>query len=242
MTGKKALWAQPACDPDLPEQLRTLLARGRPGSESPPGQEGRTPTLRRWRQQRDLGRHSASIIYPHDLDQTDRVLLARAQNAIDTVLGSQLRAAGLLEPDEPILRRHEWEVACATRELTRVRGLPSADAETGAMTAAVLEAQQRALMLAIEATTSRVSALERYAEQVASAEDAYEDWQAALRQAGLNDVYLDLVARTAADELAVAELDELTGRAANMAQVVKSSLGEATAAADVLVLPERPAS
>jgi len=242
MTGKKALWAQPACDPDLPEQLRLLVARGRPGSQLPPGQEGRPPALRRWLQQRDLGRHSASIIYPHNLDRTDRVLLARAQNAVDTVLGSQLRAAGLLEPDEPALRRHEWEVACATRELTRVRGLPSADAETGAMTAAVLNAQQRALMLAVEATTSRVSALERYAEQVASAEDAYEDWQAALRQAGLNDVYLDLVARTAADELAVAELDELTGRAATMAQVVKSSLRAATAAAEVLVLPARPAS
>jgi hypothetical protein len=242
MTGTKALWAQPACDPDLPERLRMIVARGRPGSQTPPGQAERPPVLRRRLQQRDLGRHSASIIYPHNLDQTDRVLLARAQNAVDTVLGSQLRAAGLLEPDEPTLRRHEWEVACATRELTRVRGLPSADADTGAMTAAVLDAQQRALTLAVEATTSRVSALERYADQVAAAEDAYQDWQVALRQAGLNDVYRDLVARTAADELAVAELDELTGRAAVMAQVVKSSLREATAAAEVLELPARPAS
>jgi hypothetical protein len=242
MTGKKALWAQPACNPDLPEQLRLLIARGRPGSQAPPGQPVRSPALRRWLQQREISRHSASIIYPHNLDQSGRVLLARAQNAVDTVLGSQLRAAGLLEPDEPTLRRHEWEVACATRELTRVRGLPSADAETGAMTAAVVDAQQRALMLAVEATTSRVSALERYADQVAAAEDAYQDWQAALRQAGLNDVYLDLVARTAADELAVAELDELTGRAAFMAQAVKSSLHEATAAAEVLELPARPAS
>jgi hypothetical protein len=242
MTGKKALWAQPACDPDLPEQLRLLVARGRPGSQLPPGQQPRLPALRRWLEQRDLSRHSASIIYPHNLHQRDRVLLARAQGAVDLVLGSQVRAAGLLEADEPALRRHEWEVACASRELTRVRGLPSADAGTGAMTAAVLDAQQQALTLAVEATTSRVSALERYAEQVAAADEAYQDWQAALRQAGLNDVYLDLVARTAADELAVAELDELTGRAAIMAQVVKSSLQDATAAAEVLALPERPAS
>jgi hypothetical protein len=241
MTGKKALWAQPACDPDLPEQLRLLVARDRRGSVLPPGQQARQPALRRWLLQRDLSRHSGSIVYPDSLHKTDRLLLARAQNAVDTVLGSQVRAAGLLEADEPALRRHEWEVACATLELTRVRGLPSADAQTGAMTAAVLDAQQRALTLAVEATTSRIRALERYAEQVAAADVAYQDWQVALRQAGLNDVYLDLVARTAADELAVAELDELTGRAAIMAGVVKSSLRDATAAADVLALPEERA-
>lgn len=241
MTGQKALWARPACDPDLPEHLRLLLARGRPYGQVARGGQTRPGAARRWLGQRELERHAADVIYPHDLHESDRILLARAQNAVDTILGSQVRQADLLEPDEPALRRHEWEIACAILELTRVRALPAADADTGAMTMAVLAAQQRALELAVEATAGRVAALERYAEQVAAADDAHRDWQAALRQAGLNDVYLDLVARAAADELAVAELIELATRAETMKRVLQASLLDAVTTADILVLPQRSA-
>jgi hypothetical protein len=239
---KKPLWARPACDPDLPAHLRVLVARGRPGAGAPADRKPRLPAPRRWRDQRDLDRQSDKVIFPHDLHPADRILLARAQNAIDTILGSQVRAAGLLEADEPALQRHEWEIACTSRELTRVRALPTPDTETGAMTAAVLDAQQRALALAEEATISRICALERYADQVAAADDAHRDWQVALRQGGLNDVYLDLVARTAADELAVAELDELTDRAAITTQVLESSLRDAVTTGAALTLPEPRAS
>jgi hypothetical protein len=233
----RPLWARPACDPDLPVHLRVVIARGRPGAQA---RADRTPVaaaLRRWLDQRDLHRQSDKIIFPHDLETTDRRLLARAQNAVDAILGSQVRAAGLLEADEPALRRHEWEIACTSRELTRVRALPAPDASTGARTAAVLGAQQRALELAEEATIGRICALERYAERVAAADDAHRDWQAALRQGSLNDVYLDLVARTAADQLAVAELDELTERAAITAHVLNSSLRDAVATGSALTLP-----
>jgi hypothetical protein len=117
-----------------------------------------------------------------------------------------VRAAGLLEPDEPALRRHEWEIACAMRQLTEMRGLTPVDARAGPFTAAVLDAQQQALVLAAEASGNRVGALERYADHVAIADEAHRDWHSALRLGGLNDRYRDLVARTAADELAVAEL------------------------------------
>jgi hypothetical protein len=233
----KPLWARPACDPDLPAHLRVLIARGRPGTQAPPDRKLLPAALRRWLDHRDLGRQSGKIIFPHDLHATYRLLLARAQDAVDTILGSQVRAAGLLEPDEPALRRHEWEIACTSRELTRVTALPAADARTGAMTAAVLGAQQRALALAEEATTGRICALERYAEQVAAADDAHRDWQAALCQGSLNDVYLDLVARTAADQLAIAELDELTDRAAATARMLDSSLRDAVATGAALTLP-----
>jgi hypothetical protein len=232
----KPLWAQPVCDPDLPADLRALLARGRLGAQSPGDGKRRPSALRHWRQQRDLNRQSDKIIFPLNLHRTDRLLLARAQNAVDTILSSRVRAAGLLEPDEPALRRHEWEIACTSRELTRVRALPAADTTAGAMTAAVLDAQQRAFALAEEATISRIRALERYAEQVAAADDAHRDWREALRVGGLNDVYLDLVARTAADELAVAELDELTDRAAVTVHVLNSSLRDALATGAALTL------
>ncbi|HUB41350.1 MAG TPA: hypothetical protein VMA72_21110 [Streptosporangiaceae bacterium] len=234
---RKPLWARPACDPDLPAELRLLIAHGRQGAEAPADCKPRSSALRRWRQQRDLDRQSDKIIFPHDLHGTDRLLLARAQNAVDTILGSRVRAAGLLEPDEPALRRHEWEIACTSRELTRVRELPAADVAAGALTAAVVDAQQRALALAEESTINRIRALERYAGQVAAADDAHRDWEAALGQGGLNDIYLDLVARTAADELAVAELGELTERAATTADVLKSSLRDAFTTGAALSLP-----
>jgi len=235
MTGEKALWARPACDPDLPERLRLLVTR--PRTRSRP---------RRWLQDRELGRHPGQVIFPHDLPRTGRLLLARAQRAIDLITSSDVRAAGLLEADEPALRRHEWEIACAMRDLARVRALTArdggADPLAGAMTAAVLGAHQRAVALAEEATGSRVSALERYAGQVAAADDAHRDWHSALRLAGLNDQYLDLVARTAADEHAVTELGELADRAAVTMRVLRESLRDASAAAEVLALPPGKAS
>jgi len=234
----KALWAQPVCDPDLPADLRQLIASGRLGAQSSGTGKPRPLALRRWRQQRDLSRQFDKIIFPLDLHRTDRLLLARAQNAVDTILGSRVRAAGLLDPDEPALRRHEWEIACTSRELTKVRALPATDGAAGALTAAVLAAQQRALALAEEATINRIRALERYAEQVAAADSAHRDWQEALRLGGLNDVYLDLVARTAADELAVAELGELTDRAAVTAHVLRSNLSDAVTTGTALALPE----
>jgi hypothetical protein len=69
------------------------------------------------------------------------------------------------------------------------------------------------------------------------------DWQSALKIAGLNDRYLDLLARTAADDQAVAEIAALTGHASAADEAVRESLRRATMAAEALVLPpddERP--
>jgi hypothetical protein len=105
------------------------------------------------------------------------------------------------------------------------------------MTAAVLDSQRRALTLAWDATASRVGALERCAAQVEAADAAQQDWQDALRAAGLNDKYLDLVARTAADEHAVAEISSLTEQAAAAARAFSDILQHATLAAEALALP-----
>ncbi len=231
MRGSKALWARPVCDPDLPESLRLLVFEPQ-----------RISRARRWRLDRELAGHPGRVIYPTQLDQDGRRLLARAQNAIDTILASDVRAAGLLEADEPSLRRHEWDIACAARSLSDVRALPTAEGRVGAMTAAVADAQRRALGLAEQSAADRVGALERYAEEITTADVAHNDWHEALRLAGLNDRYLDLVARTAADELAVVELGELAGQAAITVQVLQDSLREASAAAEALALPPAEAS
>ena len=69
------------------------------------------------------------------------------------------------------------------------------------------------------------------------------DWQSALQIAGLNDRYLDLLAQTAADDQAIAEITALTGQASAADEAFRESLRRATIAAEPLVLPvddERP--
>jgi hypothetical protein len=233
MTGSKALWARPACDPELPAEFRLLVTE--PLAARRPSRDRLWPWRRQAEQQ--LARHRARVVLPHDLDDGDRRVLARAQVAIETILCSRVRTEGLVEADEPVLRRHEWDIAVALLEITQLRRLNTAQDPAGAMTAAVLDSQQRAVMLAADSATARVAALERFAAQVEAADDARRDWREALELAGLNDRYLDLVARTAADQLAVTEIDDLTERADVAARALQDSLRAASDSAAVLALP-----
>ncbi len=148
------------------------------------------------------------LVVPSTLDQLSREILLRAQSAIATVLDDE---DGAMATDgavpESTLLQHEWEIAVALRDITDLRaehGLNAA-ASVGPMTNAVLKSQEGALAQAQEAITARVAELERYGDCMSAAGTAYRDWQDALRVSGLNDRYLDLVARTAADEHAVAD-------------------------------------
>ena len=126
----------------------------------------------------------------------------------------------------------------------QVRPAEAGDAEgygggtAGPMTAAVLVAQNRAITIARDATTARVLALELLAAQVAAAEAARRDWETSHRMAANNDKYLDLVARTAADQRATAEITGLAEQAAEAAQAFRETLQRATLAAEALALPE----
>ena len=193
-------------------------------------------------------RDSSWVIEPSSLDDSGRQLLRRAQLAIGAILSSDAYTADLLDraAAQTALKRHEWEIASTLREITALRAgsctsLP--DASPGPMTEAVLESHRRALALAQQATTARVYALERYAQQVRVTDTARLDWQSALKIAGLNDRYLDLLARTAADDQAIAEITTLTGQASAADEAFRESLRRATIAAEALVLPvddERP--
>ncbi|HET9975431.1 MAG TPA: hypothetical protein VFQ68_44870, partial [Streptosporangiaceae bacterium] len=114
----------------------------------------------------------------------------------------------------------------------------NAAASAAPMTDSVLAPQQRALQLAQEAIESTVTALGRYAAEVLAARSAFQDWQDALRISNLNDDYLELVARTAADEHAVIEIGGLADQAAAAAQAVRESMRQVSLAAAALALPE----
>lgn len=180
------------------------------------------------------------VVVPSSLDAVCRPLLLRAQDAIRSALDSGPDEADLPEiVAESTLRWHEWEIAVALRDITELRAEHdvNAAASAGPMTDAVLEPQQRALQLAQDAIASRVTALERYAAEMLTAGTAYRDWQDALRVSHLNDRYLDLVARTAADEHAVTEIGGLTEQAAEAARAFRETVGQVSQAAAALALP-----
>ena len=196
---------------------------------------GRTGPLRQVRQ-RDR------VVSPLALELECRKLLQRAQHAIATIVTSRVYAGDLRGAvDEPVLRQHEWEIAVALREITELLlDLVSSygGGTAGPMTSAILVSQNRAISIARDATTARVLALERLAAQVAAAEAARRDWETSHRMAANNDKYLDLVARTAADERATAEITGLAEQAAEAAQALRETLQRATLAAEALALPE----
>ena len=187
-------------------------------------------------------RHRDQVVLPSTLDRVSRGLLIRAQTAIGSALDS-VTDDTVESPDivtELTLRRHEWQIATALRDITDLRAEHefNAAASAGPMTDSVLAPQQRALQLAQEAIESTVTALERYAAEVIAARSAFQDWQDALRISNLNDDYLELVARTAAGEHAVIEIGGLTDQAAAAAQAVRESMRQVSLAAAALALPE----
>jgi hypothetical protein len=187
-------------------------------------------------------RHRDQVVLPSALDRMSRELLIRTQiaisSALDPVTDEPVQSPDLLA--ESTLRWHEWQIAIALRDITDLRAEYeyNAAASTGPLTSSVLGPQQRAVQVAQDAIESRVTAVERYAAEVLAARSAFRDLHDALRISNLNDSYLDLVARTAADEHAVAEISGLTDQATAAAQAVRDSMRQAGLAAGALALPE----
>ena len=183
-----------------------------------------------------------------DKDKLDAgciALLHRAQRAITTVLASDVYSDDLLGPNvnEKMLRIHEWEIALALREITELSATLEHNTKIGSpgpKTAAVLNSHRRALTIAREATIARIKALERFTTQVTVADNAKLDLKRSMEVSNFNANYRDLVARTAADEIAIVEITGMTEQAAAAAQVFNDCLHEASLAAEALVLPQEP--
>lgn len=152
-----------------------------------------------------------------DFDAPSRSLLRRAQDAVDVVTSSAVYRAGLLDgaATSSALAEQEWDIAVALREHAQLRARRSTAgrAEPGPAVAAVLQSQDAAARIAAASIGDRVAALERYADEVRSADAAYQDWQQAAALAELTGRHLDMVARTAADEHGIAEIEAMSQQA-----------------------------
>ena len=161
--------------------------------------------------------HHGHYLTDDDFDSPSRVLLRRAQDAIDAVTSSAVCQADMLDRAavQTALAGQEWDIATALREQARLRArraeFPAVT--TGPMTAAVIGRQLHAAQLAESSIAARVEALERYAAEVRQADAAYQDWQHAARLAELHGQHLDMLARTAADEHGIAEIEAMSQQA-----------------------------
>ncbi len=221
---------EPVVNPGLREARRRRLIR-----MAKEQMAGRTGPLRQVR-------YRDEVVSPIALERECLNLLQRAQRAIATIMTSKVYAGDLRGAVEvPVLLQHEWEIAVALREITELLldlVSSSAGGPAGPMTTTILLSQNRAISIARDATTARILALESLAAQVAAAEAARRDWETAHRMAANNDKYLDLVARTAADQRATVEITGLAEQAAEAAQAFRETLQRATLAAEALALPE----
>lgn len=190
----------------------------------------------------ELARYRGQFVEPRCLDEESSQVLWRAQRAIDLVLGSAVYADSSLShvAGEAELRRHEWEIATQLQEITKLRNVYASNttgSAPGASTTRVLDSHLLALRIAQQATATRVTELERYAEQVMAVDAAQQDWKNAQRLSALNDQYLQLVARTAADEHAIQEIISHREEAAAAEKVFHDTFHRATLAAEALAFP-----
>ena len=152
-----------------------------------------------------------------DFDARAGALLRRAQDAVDAVTSSQVYRAGLV--DQPAvsaaLTEQEWDIALALREQAGLRaeraglsGRPGRPA--GPQAARLLDRHVEAAQAAEDSVASRVAALESYAAEIREADAAYRDWQQAAALADLSGRHLDMLARTAADQYHIAEIEAMS--------------------------------
>ncbi len=164
-----------------------------------------------------------------DFDAPARMLLRRAQDAVDAANSSQVSRAGLLDGSAggSALAWQEWDIALALREQARLRGLRASlpELSPGSPAAFLLRRQREAAAAAERGVAERVSALEQYAAEVRAADAAYRDWAQHAAVDRLTGQHMDILARTAADEHGVAELKAMSAQARAVRQALREITG-----------------
>ncbi|MEU0110631.1 hypothetical protein ABZ313_35445 [Streptomyces sp. NPDC006251] len=185
------------------------------------------------------------LVRPEALTDDARELLARAQQAMTAVLDSEVHREQLIDAqrDTAVFPQQEWAIAQDLREYSRIarKQREAPEEAVSARVAELLTSRRSVLETSRKGIERRVTALEAYTEQVAEADALYAEVRALEQLAAGSDDLLALLARTAADDLAVAEIEGLTGEAAAVASTFTQALESAKQAA-VAVLPSRGAA
>ncbi|AYG77962.1 hypothetical protein DWB77_07523 [Streptomyces hundungensis] len=151
-------------------------------------------------------------------------LLRRAHRAQHVMLKSRVHGEDLIDraANEYMFPAQLWEIALSLALYSKLcRQEP--DHPQGTALISVLRDRRRALGAGLRGITSRVRALEDYAQQTAEADARYAELEQIRYLNDRSDQVPDLVARTAGDEHAV---EEVEGKAA-WAETVTDAFGQA---------------
>lgn len=176
-------------------------------------------------------------LVPEDFDGQAQALLVRVQDAIGTVLESEVNQAGLLDSvDNAVtLPRQEWEIAQVLVRQSRLRAEQD-EAMAPALPAveAALRPLRRKLDLSVQAATRRVESLERYADRTRAADEVLRAQRQLDALAERAHVYDELLAESVRDDLALPAIERLSGQSDELLQMLRSRLVEAAEAAEAV--------
>ena len=170
---------------------------------------------------RPAARHyRGRYVNPARMDPASRQVLERAQAAVRAILDARISREGQL--GTLALDAREWEVASL---LGRACELAEAQARLldGAAPSPAALSQAEILRQVRDAAVRQTAGLEACASQVQAADAAYRAHSAAGALAGLDPLFLDLLAGTAAGDVASGEVDDLRDGAAAAERVFTPS-------------------
>ncbi|WP_433431308.1 hypothetical protein [Nonomuraea sp. CA-141351] len=197
-------------------------------------------SYRATRRKLELARvHANHYILPEDLDHPCQMLLRRAQNAVDAIMGSRVHRDGLIDSIDNMVSLPEevWQIA------QRLRRLSSMHAEHGKLVPRELPSgledafkpYSSALDAAWTSLSQRVRHLEKYAKQVIKADKVYHAHRRLEALAAKTPEYQQLIAETVRDELAHQRIRELADQAAHVRKLFEESILQARQAAGELI-------
>ncbi|WP_328973574.1 hypothetical protein [Streptomyces sp. NBC_00239] len=176
----------------------------------------------------------AHFVLNQELDSDAGELLARAARAVSHVQRSSVQR---LDPadkqhNDRRLDSQVWEIADSLRTYSRVAGQGPTQA-VSEVVAQALEPRNKVLRISLASIGRRVEALEHYAAQIAEAERRRHELRQLRQLATGTEELLDLLASTARDELAVAEIEGMSDEVAKALDLFNEALQSAQDAAAV---------
>ncbi|MEV4165692.1 hypothetical protein [Nonomuraea dietziae] len=183
--------------------------------------------------------HADRYVLPEDLDYPCQVLLRRAQDAADTIMGSEVHRAGLIDSidNRVSLPEEVWQIARRLAKLSRMheehrRIVPS---DLPRNLRAAFAPYTGALDQAWTSLSQRVRSLEEYALQVLRADDVYQAHRRLEMLAARTPDYQRLLAENVRDDLALPHIQQLADQARHVRVLFEESIQEARRAAGHLL-------
>ncbi|MFI7134006.1 hypothetical protein ACIBQ1_50610 [Nonomuraea sp. NPDC050153] len=183
--------------------------------------------------------HANHYVLPEDLDYPCQMLLRRAQNAVEAIMGSRVHRDGLIDSidNRVSLPEEVWQIA------QRLRKLSSMHADQGKIIPRELppgmedafKPYTTALDAAWTSLSHRVRHLEKYAKQVIKADRVYHAHRRLEALAAKTPEYQELIADTVRDAQAREHIRELADQAAHVRKLFEESITQARLAAGELI-------